>query len=274
MPQTRCCVLAGLILLVMPLWAQTNSVQDQLNATYRGKVLILRNSYWGNELSFDENGIVQGAHSSVPWTLANIEIKSIALTAQGLEISGERMGVLYKDSKPSYEKLGKLKIQVAKPTSGTTTEKAFSEMLGKIFVVHAEDLRGLVPDYWKPYFSGPDAQSRSAAWEASLREQGIAPLKPKDYPNGQLKPPQPIQTPDPRYTKEAASRHIEGSSILRTVIDQAGTPTQTVIVRPLGMGLDERAVAALARWRFKPAVLDGNAVPVEINVQIDFRCCP
>lgn len=267
-------MLVALTVLAVPLWSQSTDAQTQLNAAYKHKVLTLRTPCSGDELSYDGNGVLQSAVYPVPWTLANVEIKSIVVTAQELEISGERLGALYSDNKISYEKIGRLKIRATIAASANGMTSPFSEILSKIFVGEAEDRRALVPDYWKPYFSGPDAQSRSAAWQASLHEQGIYPLKPKDYPKGRLRPPQPIQTSDPRYTKEAASRHVEGWSILRTVIDQAGTPAHAIILQPLGMGLDEQALAVLARWRFKPAVLDGNAVPVEIDVRIDFRCCP
>lgn len=39
----------------------------------------------------------------------------------------------------------------------------------------------------------------------------------------------------------------------------------------LGMGLDEKAVAAVKQYKFKPATLQGRPVPVEVNVEVDFR---
>ena len=37
------------------------------------------------------------------------------------------------------------------------------------------------------------------------------------------------------------------------------------------MGLDEKAVEAIRRWRFEPARKDGVPVAVQINVEINFR---
>jgi outer membrane biosynthesis protein TonB len=37
------------------------------------------------------------------------------------------------------------------------------------------------------------------------------------------------------------------------------------------MGLYERAVAAVKQYKFKPATLGGRPVPVQVNVEVDFR---
>ncbi len=37
------------------------------------------------------------------------------------------------------------------------------------------------------------------------------------------------------------------------------------------MGLDEKAIAALRLWKFEPALKDGRPVPVQINVEVNFR---
>jgi len=37
------------------------------------------------------------------------------------------------------------------------------------------------------------------------------------------------------------------------------------------MGLDEKAVEAVKQYKFKPATLQGKAVPVEVNIEVNFR---
>jgi len=37
------------------------------------------------------------------------------------------------------------------------------------------------------------------------------------------------------------------------------------------MGLDEKAIAAVNKWRFQPATLDGRPVAVRISVEMSFR---
>ena len=36
-------------------------------------------------------------------------------------------------------------------------------------------------------------------------------------------------------------------------------------------GLDEKAIEAVQKWRFKPGVKDGKPVPVAATVEVNFR---
>ena len=39
----------------------------------------------------------------------------------------------------------------------------------------------------------------------------------------------------------------------------------------MGMGLDQAAIDAVQTWRFRPAAKNGTPVPVQINVEVNFR---
>ena len=59
-------------------------------------------------------------------------------------------------------------------------------------------------------------------------------------------------------------------AILETVIDTSGNVTSVRVLRgdPL---LDQAAVDAVQQWKFKPATLNGDAIPVVMTVTIQFR---
>jgi TonB family protein len=257
-----------------PMWCQTNGVQDQLNSAYKDKILLLRNFYTGSNLAYDQTGALQGAASPGPWTLAGVEIKGIGITAQEIEIVGNRMGTLYKNGKPVAVKISKLRIQVSKPAANADTKAAIDLILAKIFIDPAEDLRPMLPEFWRYYLSGTDSQSRSAAWQATLANAPVVPLRPKDFPAGKLTAPHAVYSPDPQFSKEASSRNIDGVSVLSAVIDVTGTPGEIAIMQPLGMGLDEQALSMLKQWHFKPGNLNGQPVPTEVNIEVSFRSNP
>jgi hypothetical protein len=60
---------------------------------------------------------------------------------------------------------------------------------------------------------------------------------------------------------------------LSVLVDQQGKPVNArVVVRPLGMGLDEATIyAVVTQWRFKPGIKDGRAVAVRAQFEINFR---
>jgi periplasmic protein TonB len=83
--------------------------------------------------------------------------------------------------------------------------------------------------------------------------------------------PRAIYDPDPEYSDEARHNRYQGSVILWLVVDAQGRPRNIRLQRSLGMGLDEKAMAAVSKWRFQPATLDGKAVATQINVEVTFR---
>ena len=76
---------------------------------------------------------------------------------------------------------------------------------------------------------------------------------------------------EPKYTDAAREAKISGVVLLSLVIDAEGVPDKIRVIRPLGYGLDEKAIEALSQWRFQPATNDGKPVPTSANVEINFR---
>jgi TonB family protein len=257
-----------------PLWCQTDRVTDQLDSEFKGKILLIRSFYSDNDLEYDQNGVLHGTATQGPWTLANVEITKITLAVQGITIVGNRMGTLYKGGKPGFVKVGKLKIQVTKPSSDADTEATLHQILNKIFIESGEDLRPLVPDYWQSYLAGSDSKSRFAAWRATFAEDKNQVPTKSDAVGGGVSAPHVVYQKDPKYTREAASHHIEGVSQLGTIIESTGMASNIAILEPLGMGLDEQAILAVRQEKFQPGMKGGKPVRVQIQIQMDFRCCP
>lgn len=83
--------------------------------------------------------------------------------------------------------------------------------------------------------------------------------------------PTPLQSPDPEYSERARVDRFEGSLLLGVVVGIDGKPQDIWVVRPLGHGLDERAIQAVCSWLFAPAKRNGKAVPAFVNVEVSFR---
>jgi periplasmic protein TonB len=88
---------------------------------------------------------------------------------------------------------------------------------------------------------------------------------------GGVTQPRPIYDPEPDYSDAARKAKYQGSVLLWLIVGPDGRPHNIRVQRSLGMGLDEKAVAALSTWRFEPARLDGQPVAVEVNVEVSFR---
>ena len=85
------------------------------------------------------------------------------------------------------------------------------------------------------------------------------------------KAPYPFYAPDPEYSKEAWKAKIDGIVVLTVVVGTDGRAHDISVVKPLGYGLDEEAVKAVKKWRFRPGKSSGKLVPVQIHVEEEFR---
>ena len=83
--------------------------------------------------------------------------------------------------------------------------------------------------------------------------------------------PRALETPDPEYSEEARKAKYQGVVVLWLIVGPDGKPRDIKVTRPLGMGLDQKAIEAVNRWRFEPAMKDGRPVAVQINVEVNFR---
>jgi protein TonB len=83
--------------------------------------------------------------------------------------------------------------------------------------------------------------------------------------------PQPVLTPDPEYTDEARRTKTQGTCTLMLIVDAAGRTRDIRVVHGLGFGLDAKAMEAVQRWRFDPALKDGRPVTVQISIEVEFK---
>ena len=88
---------------------------------------------------------------------------------------------------------------------------------------------------------------------------------------GGVSAPRPIYSPDPEYSEEARKAKYQGTVVVWVVVGPDGRTRDIRIQRSLGMGLDEKAIAAIQTWKFEPARKNGVAVAVQVSVEITFR---
>lgn len=79
--------------------------------------------------------------------------------------------------------------------------------------------------------------------------------------------------PSPGYPAAAIRQNLEGTVLLRVLVDIDGTPIDVSIERSSGHGVLDREARrhVLRSWKFRPAVKDGQAVQAVGIVPIDFR---
>jgi TonB family protein len=103
----------------------------------------------------------------------------------------------------------------------------------------------------------------SAAW--NKLHQGLYRI------GGGITAPIILHQVDPAFSDEARKAKYQGVCLISIIVDVNGNPQNPRIVRPLGMGLDMKAIEAVKQFRFRPAMKGKTPVPVQITVEVNFR---
>lgn len=76
---------------------------------------------------------------------------------------------------------------------------------------------------------------------------------------------------EPQYSEIARKLRVQDTVTLQVLISADGTLGTVKVVRPVGYGLDEKAIEAARQWRFSPGMRNGKGVPVLLTIQMSFR---
>ena len=85
-------------------------------------------------------------------------------------------------------------------------------------------------------------------------------------------PPQPLSSIRPVYPEIAQEAGIEGTVVVQVFVDKKGRVQDTLILKGIpNTGLDEAAVTAIKKTRFRPAKQRERAGGVWISIPVNFR---
>jgi len=84
-------------------------------------------------------------------------------------------------------------------------------------------------------------------------------------------PARVIYAPDVEYTEEAQRAKLEGVCVVSLIVGTDGRPSSIVVTKKLGMGLDEKAVETVSKWKFEPARRYGRPVITHLTLSLQFK---
>lgn len=271
---------------------------DHLRDEYRGKTLILRGFYSGNRLQYDASGTLTSGADSGDWMSDGfVQIKDFRSSHHHLIVEGERQIVIQFEGKEfaflreKAEDIDRrpVTIEIEIDPQSASPDQA-DEAISKVFLTASDALTAAVSDFWKPCVrlasSGKSADFRMSSdllavtGVAGAVPSAVSAAKPSEehalncaFQGGARRGvhPTPIYQPFPDYTDRGRSKKINGSVAIMLVVNKDGLPEDVRIRRPLGYGLDEKALSSMRTWRFKPAEMDGEPVAMPISVEVSFH---
>lgn len=125
--------------------------------------------------------------------------------------------------------------------------------------------------------SGGGIGSGSGGGVGSGRGAGVGPGEGGGFGGGAYRIGGGVSAPslifkvEPEYSEEARKAKHQGTVVLYVVVDEKGLPRDLRVLRAIGLGLDEKAIEAVQKWRFKPGLKNGTPVAVQATIEVNFR---
>ncbi|HTZ60371.1 MAG TPA: energy transducer TonB [Acidobacteriaceae bacterium] len=87
---------------------------------------------------------------------------------------------------------------------------------------------------------------------------------------GEVLPPGLVSGPHPKFPP-GAPKHVQIAVLVSLVVDALGNPQDVQIRKSGGPEFDAAAIEAVKKYKFRPAMLYGNPVPVYADIRVDFK---
>jgi TonB family protein len=276
------------LLIVVHASAEPNDVGSQLKSVYDGKVLTLRHFYEGEDLHFGPDGELLDQGTTGPWTVdAQLIVKDVNLRDRAVIIQGNRVFFCFdsatnelrdvfaihqvkKNSRlpcglkhDSLKRLAqgrRVRIEIQLVSEAPDINE-IALTIRSVFLEEGEPLQSAAPAFWRDWFAfrqgGPE--------NPTSLDEPVYRVKA-----GEVSAPHPLYAPDPGYAEAARLAHYSAEVTLSLVVDRTGTPREIQIVKPAGLGLDEKLVEAVSKWKFEPGQKDASPVAVQLEVETSF----
>jgi TonB family protein len=275
------CILALICVCSFAVPSHAQSTEADLNSRLMGRPLYLRGFWRDDNLHFDSTGHLRGTSGPVTFTLSGFDLKKVHLKQSKLILEGNRVGLEFSDNKQKrvilqvgdgrhHEDESMHLVIDANPNGD------YGPALDAIFAGGIADLVPSLPFYWKSYarknfLPAADIPTDQPAQETPPSAEPTPQETKPSRIGGGVTAPRLLHSAEPAFNATARVLKYSGTTLVNLHVEPDGTVSHLSIVRPVGLGLDESALAAVQQYTFSPAMMNGNPTLVELNVEVNFQ---
>jgi TonB family protein len=275
--------ISGAMLLLAGIAAATaQSSEAAISARLKGQTLLIRGFWLDDNLKFDQAGQPTGVYKEGSFTESMLDVTGVKLVGDLLTVEGQRVALVF-DSKGYASRLPLLKPKSRSPEIVTIEidgqgNPDFSKELDTIFAANLAEIVPSLPDYWQRYARKHFLGSTDPADDIDIPKHPDGKIRNPPPPDQNfthiaknVKPPRLTKSVDPHFTEIARQQKFSGNTTVYLWVDENGIPSHLAVVRPIGLGLDEEAIAAVRQYKFSPAIQDGKPVKVDLYIDVNFQ---
>jgi len=263
--------------------ADEKSAETAFRDSLANQLLIARG--FSDEPEVDYQWTAQGLEAMAPprlRTLGSIEVSSIKVKSNRIEIKGMRQTLL-KKTKPG----GDQEVSEGSPVvliidlGGTDAATVLPRLKEALFYANLDEALADIPPIDRRIIGFPrerpaglraegsgDQPENPAGTRTGPRNAGqrACPADPSSF-----RPPKVIHIVDPEFSEEARRARFSGNVTVGFTVDKDGSVTDLWIMRPAGYGLNEQAAKAVRQYQFNPATCAGEPVASSLQVEVNFQ---
>ena len=231
-------------------------------------------------LTFNQQGKLQGKAAVAPFSLSAVHVNKIKFKRNKLELSAQPATILRlnKTGPPKFRTLllgsekSQIQIQIhfdaSKPSElQTAVQAVFAGTIQEALKAAPPKKRKL--ELYSLPLVVPVTRDEAAP---ELAEVGWPPQQTTERLYGaSVAAPKPVHVVQPKYTDKARSHKVQGNCEVYIVVNAQGFPQNIRVIKSLPDGLDEQTILAISQFRFKPAMENGNPVPVRLALSESYR---
>jgi TonB family protein len=274
------CLIALICTCIFVPAIHAQSTEADLTSRLKDKSLYLRGFWRDDTLHFDSTGHLFGTSDPVTFTLSGFDLKSAQLKQNKLILEGQRVGLELANNKQE-----RVPLMVGRPRHGrpesmhieidASQNGDYGPALDAIFIEGIADLVPSLPFYWKSYaqknFLPAAAADTPPATSVSAKEAAPSEEPQPRRIGGGIAPPKLLHTAEPKFTDSAKTLLYGGNCLVNLHVEPNGTVSHVSVVRAVGLGLDESALAAVQQYIFSPSMMNGVPILVELNIEVNFQ---
>lgn len=243
----------------------STGIGQAVEARLMGKVVRLRHVLKDNSVKYDEAGNPARMGKPGDWTLHGyFEVTTAEVRNGILWIRGNRVALSFREwerqKMPQYVRTSEqLEIQIVLKKNGTVN---LEEELSKAFLNATDEIPDNLPIHWHRFLCKQKQITKGCStmiYTAGIRQS-----------EGEVKDPTLTRQKQPSFTRLASQNKLEGVVELLILVSEHGRVLSFEVIRPLGLGLEEKAIEAVKEWEFQPATRNGAPTAIFIVVVLNF----